>query len=299
MGEKLEIVDPHIHLWDLSTGLYPHFETPSDGPNGSNAAICRTYALDEYLEEGGDAFDIVGAVHVEAFPTEPVQESAMVQQIADQSAIPIVLVAGGDLTAPDFVHLLDRHAEYGILRGIRQVLNRQSNSAFGYFARDFMDDPSFLEGLKELGRRGLSFDLQLHPHQMAPATELASKASDTMIVLNHAGMWADRSLAGWREYKSGLRALAGQPNVVAKISGIGMLDPEWTIESMRPIVFETLDAFGPERSMFASNFPVDKLHSEFITVWRAFAAITADLSALERAGLFRDNARRIYRIPPT
>lgn len=296
MDEKMQIVDPHIHLWDLSTGLYPHFEKPSKGPNGSNAAICRTYGLEEYLGEGEDEFDIAGAVHIEAFPTDPIGEAELVQGIADQSPIPIVLVGGGDLTAPDFPALLDRYKDFETFRGIRRVLNRHSNPALNYVARDFMNEPTFLDGLKELGRRGLSFDLQLYPHQMAQAAELASKAPDTLVVLNHAGMWADRSLAGWRAYKSGLRALADQPNVVAKISGIGMLDRHWTVESMRPIVLEVLDAFGVDRAMFASNFPVDKLYSEFVAVWRAFAAIAADFSDTEKAGLFRETARRTYRI---
>ncbi len=236
-------------------------------------------------------------MHIEAFPTDPIGEAELVQGIADQSSIPIIFVGNGDLTAPDFPALLDRFGDFVSFRGIRQVLNRHSNPALNYVARDFMDEPAFLEGLKELGRRGLSFDLQLYPHQMSRAADLAAKAPETVIVLNHAGMWADRSLAGWREYRAGLHALAGQPNVVAKISGIGMLDRNWTTESMRPIVLEVLDAFGVERAMFASNFPVDKLYSEFVAVWRAFAAIAADFSDTEKAGLFRETARRIYRFP--
>ena len=69
---------------------------------------------------------------------------------------------------------------------------------------------------------------------------MAAKAPETRFILNHAGMWADRGLAGWETYKAGLRTLAAQPNIVTKISGIGMLDPNWTVESMRPIVLETL-----------------------------------------------------------
>jgi predicted TIM-barrel fold metal-dependent hydrolase len=118
-----------------------------------------------------------------------------------------------------------------------------------------------------------------------------------MFVLNHAGMWADRHLEGWKQYKVGLRRLAAQPNVAVKISGLGMLDPEWTPESIRPIVLETLEAFGTKRAMFASNFPVDKLYSDFPAIWRAFAAVTGDLSEAEQAALFRDNARATYRIP--
>jgi len=75
-----------------------------------------------------------------------------------------------------------------------------------------------------------------------------------------------------------------------------MFDPGWTVESLRPYVFETLEAFGPDRAMFASNFPVDKAASDYQTLWEAFAAIVATLTESEQAGLMRSNAERFYRI---
>jgi len=132
---------------------------------------------------------------------------------------------------------------------------------------------------------------------METAAALAARAPDTLIVINHAGMWVDRDLDGWKQWKAGMRTLAAQPNVVAKISGLGMLDNQWTTESIRPLVLESLEAFGPERAMFASNFPVDKQYSDFVTVWRAVDAITAGFSEAERTAMFRDNARKYYRIP--
>lgn len=297
MSTKLQIVDPHIHLWDLNTGLYPHFERPTKGPNGSNAAICRSYYLEEFLDEGEDEFEAVGAVHVEAFPTEPVKETEVLQKIADKSPIPLVIVSNGDLTAPDFGDLLDRHAEYPIFRGIRQVVNLHKDPNLSYVSRDLMAEPEFLDGLKLMGKRGLSFDLQLFPHQMETAARLCAEASDMQVILNHTGMWADRTLEGWGVYKAGLRALAANPNVAVKISGFGMLDQNWTLDSIRPLIFETLEVFGVDRAMFASNFPVDKLYSDYRTVWRGFAAAVSDLSTDEQAALFRENTRRFYRVP--
>ncbi len=292
---KLQIVDPHIHLWDLWTRIYPHFEKP--GPGGANATICRSYLIDEYLEEGRDAFEIVGAVHVEAFPTDPIKETETLQKVADADTLPLVIVGNGDLGSPDFPAQLDQHQRYPIFRGIRQVVNMHPDPKRSYTNRDLMAEPQFLEGLRELGRRGLSFDLQLYPHQMETAAALATKAPDTRIILNHAGMWADRDLKGWQQWKAGMRLLAAQPNIIAKISGLAMLDNSWTTESIRPLVLESIEAFGPDRAMFASNFPVDKQYSDFVTVWRAFDAITNAFSEEERAAMFRDNARKFYRIP--
>lgn len=293
----LEVVDPHIHLWDLWTRIYPHFEKP--GPDGSNAAICRSYLLEEYLGEGKGEVRVVGAVHVEAFPTHPVKETETLAKVAEKSPVPIVIASYGDLTSADFPAQLDKHAAFSIFRGVRQVVNQHDDPKRSYGVPDRMSHPNFLTGLRELGRRGLTFDLQLYPHQMEQAAALAAQAPDTVFVLNHAGMWADRHLEGWKQFKAGLRTLAAQPNISVKISGLGMLDPKWTPDSIRPLVLETLEAFGTKRAMFASNFPVDKLFSDFPTVWRAFAAIVKDLSEAEQAALFRDNARATYHIPVT
>jgi predicted TIM-barrel fold metal-dependent hydrolase len=95
-----------------------------------------------------------------------------------------------------------------------------------------------------------------------------------------------------------MRTLAGQPNAAVKISGLGMTDHDWTVASLRPIVLETIDAFGPDRSMFASNFPVDRLYSSFVALYEAFDTITAGFSATDRRALFAETARRVYRLDP-
>ena len=296
MPGPLRIVDPHIHLWDLSTGLYPGLEQPSTGFIGDNAPIARSYLLDEFLAEGGPAVEILGAVHVEAFPTDPVAETRALQAVADASPIPIAIVGNADLAAPDLDAVLERQRAFPAFRGIRQVLNRHPDPRLNYVVRDFLHEPAWQRGFKRLGAHGLSFDLQIYPQQMPDAARLAADNPETPIILNHTGMWADRTLSGWREWRSGMRELAIQPNVGLKISGLGMFDHAWIVESVRPLVLEALDAFGTGRTMFASNFPVDKLFGDYATLWRAFAVVVADLSEHEKSSLFRDSAERVYRI---
>ena len=90
--------------------------------------------------------------------------------------------------------------------------------------------------------------------------------------------------------------LADLPNVSVKISGIGMVDWRWSTEGIRPIVLETIDAFGIDRAMFASNIPVARLYSSHAELYRAFETIVADLSSADQHKLFCTNAERIYRI---
>jgi predicted TIM-barrel fold metal-dependent hydrolase len=295
-AEPLPICDPHIHLWDLATGLYPGLETPSTGFIGDNTAIARSYLLPEFLAEAGPAITVTSAVHVEAIPTDPLAEVRHIQTMADTAPIPLGIVGNADLTRPDLGDLLDRMQESPMLHGIRQIINLHPDPALTYVSKDYLAEPAFHRGFAELAPRGLSFDLQLYPHQMPAAARLAKTHPDTMIILNHAGMWADRTAEGWKAWKSGLRALAACPNVRVKISGLGMLDRSFTTESLRPLVLEVVEAFGTGRAMFASNFPVDKLFSTYPTLWGCFDTITRSFSAPERDALFQTNARATYRI---
>lgn len=296
MPNSLKVVDPHIHLWDLSSGLYPGLEQPSTGFIGNNAPIARSYLLGEFLGEGGTSVEVLKAVHVEAFPADPVAETRALQAVADASPIPLAIIASADLSSPDAEALLTRHAAFPILRGIRQVVNRHPDPLYNYVGRDFMREPAWQQGFKLLAKFGLSFDMQLYPHQFGEAAEIAAANPDTPIIINHAGMWAERDLAGWRAWRDGLRTLAARPNMFIKISGLGMFDHRFTIDSLRPLVLETVDAFGTDRAMFASNFPVDKLFSNYPILWAAYAGIVAGCSEDEQAALFRTNAERIYRL---
>lgn len=292
----MRICDPHIHLWDLRTRLYPVLETPSISFIGSNAAIARSYLLPEYLQEGGDRIEIVAAVHVEAFPADPLAEVAHVQGMADTAPILLAIVGNADLTRPDVGDLLDRMMVHKALRGIRQVVNLHADPRLTYMNRDLLADPAFAKGLAELARRGLRFDLQLYPHQVGSAVRLLEAVPNLQVILNHAGMWADRTGDGWRNWKAALRDLASVPQVSVKISGLGMFDRIWTAAGIRPLILETLEAFGTDRAMFASNFPVDKLFSDFQSVWAAFAEAVSDLDATVQDGLLCGNARKVYAI---
>jgi predicted TIM-barrel fold metal-dependent hydrolase len=90
--------------------------------------------------------------------------------------------------------------------------------------------------------------------------------------------------------------LAQQPNIFTKISGLAMMDRHWTTASLRPFVLETIEIFGVERCLFASNFPTDKLFGSFERQFAAYGTIVADFSACERTRMFATNAERVYRI---
>jgi len=296
------IVDAHMHLWDLDKIRYPWLTPPLPvGITGDVSSIAKTYLLDDYLRDAGGAsgkFRVAKVVHVEAGanPADSLKETRWLQSVADARGYPQALVAHAELNDPNVEALLAEHTSHRNVRGIRQILNWHPDPKKTYTPRDLLADPAWQQGFALLRKYGLSFDLQIYPVQMQAAAQLASRHPDTLLILNHTGMPVDRDAAGLQAWRAGMQALARQPNVAVKISGLAMLDWQWSTDSLRPFVHQTLELFGPERCLFASNFPVDRLFSAFARQYGAYQSLAATLSVTERAQVFATNAERIYRI---
>lgn len=300
MASDLRIVDGHVHLWDLSRARYAWLqdEPLPNNPAGDMSPIAhRNYLLSDYLANAGD-WRVDKIVHVECgMPIgQQLAETDWLQSIADAYDYPHGIVAGADLLDPDLDALLEAHAARPNVRGVRQIVCWHADPMKTYQPRDLLPDPKWVEGFAKLAKHGLSFDLQLYPSQMATAAIIAARHPDVPMIVNHAGLPTDRDEAGMERWRTGLRLLAAQPQVSIKISGLGITDRVWTLDSIRPVVLECIDAFGVDRAMFASDFPVEKVHGSFDAFFSAFDAITADFSADERDRLFARNAEAIYRI---
>lgn len=230
-------------------------------------------------------------------PKNPVDETRWVQSIADRHGFPHGIVAFAELNDPDVERVLAAHARFPNTRGIRQSVNWHADPIKTFVSHPtLLTDNGWLEGFSLLRKYGLSFDLQLYPSQMLDAARLAANHPDTLIIVNHTGMPVDKDEAGLAAWRTGMRALAANDNVRVKVSGLGMLDWHWTESSIRPFVLETIGIFGTDRSMFASNFPVDKLYSDFNTLYGAFKSIVTDFSLDEKHKLFYSVAEETYRL---
>ena len=159
-----------------------------------------------------------------------------------------------------------------------------------------MTDAKWRDGFALLAPLGLRFDLQTPWWHLAEAARLAADFPNTQIILNHTGLPSDRSSAGLAGWRRAMEQLADAPNVAVKISGLGQLGLPWTVAANRGIVLTTIELFGVERCMFASNFPVDRICADFTTIFDGFQEIVASFTATEQDALFIDNARRIYAI---
>lgn len=298
MLDDIDIIDPHHHFWDLSRP-YPWLQGPADPARftGDDSAIRRDYLPEDYRADFA-SLRLVGSVHVEAGAQNGVAEARWLQQLEERSGLPSAIVAGADLRSQDAPARLEELAQLPTVRGIRHILNWHPDARYTYTDRsDLMQDPLWLANFGRLSTLGLSFDLQIYPGQMPEAARLADHHSGTSIVLNHTGMPLSRDPEAFALWRNGIRALAQRPNVTVKISGLGMTHHEWTPEAIRPYVLETIEAFGPHRAMFASNFPVDRLYSSLPELYAAFDGLTRDLPEADRRALFAETARTVYRIP--
>jgi len=295
---KRRIVDAHHHLWNLSRGYnYPWLQDQpaGEGMLGNLSAIARNYLAADYRADTA-GYDVVKSVHIEAVPVDGARETMWLQRVADTDGLPHAIVGRVELQKPDAERAIAEHALFPNLRGIRHIVNWHANPKFTFTDHDFLQDDAWLGGYGLLKKYGLSFDLQLYPSQMADAAKLAQRHPETLVIVNHTGMPVDREAASVGVWRDGMKRLAAQDNVIAKISGLGMLDHSWTEDSIRPFVLGTIDFFGTERAMFGSNFPVDKLYGSFDALYGAFERIVADFSEAEKHKLFHDNALRAYRI---
>jgi predicted TIM-barrel fold metal-dependent hydrolase len=131
---------------------------------------------------------------------------------------------------------------------------------------------------------------------MMDGAVLAQSFPSTTFVLEHAGMLEDMSPAGWQLWREGMTALAGCPNVAVKLSGLGTFVHACRDDVVGPIVRETIALFGADRCFYGGNFPIEKLWTDYATLYRTFRNAIAHLGEAEQAAILHDTAARLYRI---
>ena len=293
----IPFVDAHIHLWDLQHIRYAWLTAPfaEDGPNGSVEAIAQDYGLADYRADLSK-WNVVGAVHVDAGadPLQALDETRWLEGLGD--ALPSGIVAYAPLDNPQVDTLLAAQAAHPRVRGIRQIVNWHADPQRTYSARDLTQDAQWQAGFARLAAHGLSFDLQCYPGQMPALAPLFARNPDVPVIINHLGMPVIGDADGIGDWRAGLTALAAIPHVAIKLSGLGFLARGWTLDQVRPFLLETIDLFGTDRCMFASDTPTDKLFAPIDRYLETYHTVVADFSEDERRDMFGRNANRLYRL---
>ena len=288
------IVDSHFHIWrqaDLPWLVGP-MQPRIFGPY---EPIRRDYPIEEYLADCRPA-GVTEAVYIQAnwAPDRGAYEADFVAAASDRTGFPIAIVAYADMLADDVRPQLDRLARNGRVCGIRMQLHWHENQLYRFASSpDFARDERLQANVARLAQYGWSFDLQVFASQMAGAAELAASCPDVTFVLQHAGMLEDLSTRGLDEWRAGMQLLAARPNVVSKLSGLGTFLRANDAAHIGLVIRETLGLFGPERCLFGSNFPIEKLWTGYTELMDAHRAAVPDGM---HADVFGNTARRVYRL---
>jgi len=316
----LPICDPHHHLWD--------FQLERVEPR---------YLIDELLNDTQSGHNIVSTVFIECGTMfredgpegmKPVGEVEFANGIAAMGAsglygktrVAAGIVGHADLMLGQAVgDVLDAQvaAGNGRFKGIRHMVTYDADPAVpngrNINRPGLCMEPAYREGLKELTRRGLTFEGWCYHPQLPEMVDLARANPDQVIIMNHLaaplglGEFAGRRDEIFETWKKDYADLAACPNVIAKLGGMGMHyfgfgwqdrpkppTSDELVTATKPYFDFAIEAFGPDRCMWESNFPVDKLSCSYNIVWNSFKKISKDFSADEKAKLFHDTATRIY-----
>ena len=320
---ELPICDPHHHFWDMRGERAPYrrylmhelADDVSSGHNVRSTVFVEARAM--YRSSGPEEMRPVGEV-------EFVQGLAAASEsgLYGPTRAAASIVGNANLTLGDRVEpVLEalQAASPNRFRGIRHSLTWDPHPEFNDASRPNMEGllsrEDFRAGARVLARMSMSFEAWLYFPQLPELADFAKAVPDLSIILNHIGGLMrvgpygnndDEVLATWR---SGIAAVAECPNVNVKLGGIGMprtgfdwherdvpIGSEELAESMAPFMNYCIEQFGPDRGMFESNFPVDKVAYSYNVMYNAFKRLSKDYTGSERAAMFHDTAARVYRV---
>ncbi len=293
----MRTVDAHFHIWrqaDLPWLLGP-MQPRIFGPY---QPIRRDYPMSEYLADVAGS-GVEKSVYVQAnWPADRAEaEVAWVEGVALATGWPHAIVAYADMTVPDVRPQLDRLARYPRVRGIRQQFHWHEKPLYRFATHpDLCRDPIVQKNVARLAAYGWAFDLQVFASQMAGACELARACPDVTFVLQHAGMLEDTTEAGRVYWAQSMAVLAGEPNIVAKLSGFGTFIQRNDAAHIRWLIGETVRLFGAKRCLFGSNFPIEKLWTAYGPLIGAHRQAAASFSDADRRSIFHETACRVYRL---
>ena len=291
------IVDAHHHIWrqrDLPWLLGP-MQPRIFGPY---EPIRRDYPIDEYRADIAGT-GVARSIYVQANwpPAQYLEEARWVQSVADATGWPHAIAAYADLTADDARAQYDQLATVPLMRAVRMQLHWHANAQNRFAARpDLARDPVLRANVGRLADYGWAFELQVFTPQMQDAADLAAACPDVTFILQHAGMLEDAGSAAEAAWHAGMRVLAAQPNVVAKLSGLVTFIHRNDPAHIARIVGATVALFGPARCLFGSNFPIEKLWTDYASLIGAYRAAIADLPAADQDAILGGTASRIYRL---
>ena len=278
------IIDSHVHLldqkrfgyaWAAGVPALKRDWTPDD-----LAASAKPYAIDGFV-----------FVEVDVDMGRHLDEAQWVEDLAKsdrrvRGCVACLPLERGEAIEPE----IDRLAKLSVVRGVRRLIQNQPDP-------EYVLRPGFLEAIRLLPKRNLSFDICVFHHQLPNTLEMVRRCPEVSFVLDHIGKPAVKAglLDPWRRH---IREMAALPNVVCKLSGVTTEadHASWSREQLRPYIEHVIESFGVDRVMYGGDWPVSELAGRYTQWLETLDWATAQLTRAEKRKLFRDNAIKAYRL---
>lgn len=282
----LEIVDAHQHLWDRQKLRLDWIAAKSP--------LDRNFLHAEY-QAATARLNVVQAVYMEVAvdgSQHDLEATTVIDWCRTKAGVTVAGVISGRPESDDFGPYIRKYRNSPYIKGVRRLLQGADTPA-GHAVQG-----TFIRNVQLLGELGMSFDICLPSSRLPEAIRLADACPGTTLILDHCGC-PDIGSGDLRQWTRDLRDLAKRGHVACKVSGIVTACGKrgWSQEVLAPVVQTVLDAFGPDRVLFASDWPVCTLTASLREWVVCLQAIVAERSLAERKKLFAENARRIYRVP--
>ena len=290
-------IDTHHHIW-LRKDVAWLADPPIPRMFGDYFGIRRDYPVEEWIN------DIVPqgftkSVHVTAMwgAGKELEETRWLQQTADKHGFPHGIVCNANLADPDVETALKAQKQFPNMRGVRQMLYWDKEPVRQGAARpDLCNSPDFRRGFALLEKHDLSFELQVYAPQAKYAVELIKAFPSVRMILVHAGMLTERTPAAIEEWRAALTAMAAFPNLHIKLSGLGMYSNGITYTQARQVIRDAIQVFGVDRTIYGSNFPLEKLHASYADFFSIYRRVLAEYTDAEQRMVLHDNAAAFYRL---
>ena len=275
----MKIIDTHQHFWNYDT-------TRHEWINEEMRAIRKDF-LPEQLAQILKENKVEGCVSVQVDQTT--EETDFLLALAKEHSFIQGVVGWVDLRASNLEDTLENYRDAKALKGFRHIIQGQ--------AAGFMLQPNLIQGLKKLATRNYTYDLLIYAHQLKEANELIKQVTELPIVIDHVAKpnIKDSEIEDW---KKEITALAKYPNVYCKISGMATEAnwETWTMAGLQPYLDTVVAAFGTERIMFGSDWPVCLVASSYAKWLNGVQKYFNTFSSTEQEAIFADNAIKFYKL---
>jgi len=289
------VIDTHHHIW-LRKDVSWLADPPIPRMFGDYFGIRRDYPVEEFMHDVTPE-GVTKSVHVTANWGRPLDETRWLQSVADKHGFPHGIVAQVDLADPSIEAALKAQKQFPNVRGVRQMLYWDALPVRQSVPRpDYCNASEFRHGFALLEKYDLSFELQVYASQASYAVELIKAFPNVRMILVHAGMLTDRTPEAIEQWRAALTAMAAFPNLHVKLSGLGMYSGGVTLSQARQVIRDAIQIFGVERTIYGSNFPLEKLHASYADFFGVYRKVLLEYTEAEQRAMLHDNAVRFYRL---